>query len=53
MGGSMIKKIGTKSRIELESKYNKKMNLSLIVIVNKNWKNDEKFLKENKINERK
>lgn len=48
---SMIKKIGTKSRIELESKYNKKINLSLIVIVNRNWKNDEKFLKENKINE--
>ncbi|MCK5685679.1 GTPase Era [bacterium] len=42
--GSMIKKIGIKSRIAIEEFVGKKVNLQLFVKVVKNWSKDELFL---------
>ncbi len=44
--GDMIKKIGIISREKIESCYNKKIHLSLFVLVKENWKNDSNILKE-------
>lgn len=45
-GGSMLKKIGTEARLELEKIVEKKVYLELFVKVVKNWQKDEKFLKQ-------
>ena len=45
-GGSMIKKIGTESRLILEKSYGKKFFISLNVLVKDNWKNNYSLLKE-------
>ena len=45
--GNMIKKIGIKSREELEVELKKHVVLNLLVGVEKNWKNNEKFLINN------
>lgn len=47
--GSMIKKIGINSRTDLEKEFSKHVILNLLVGVEKNWKNNEKFLKNNGI----
>jgi len=44
--GDRLKEIGTKSRIELENKYSKKVYLELYVKTIKNWKDKEKYIKE-------
>ncbi len=44
-GGSMIKEIGTKSRIEIEKILNKKVNLKLFVKIKNNWYNNESLIK--------
>jgi GTP-binding protein Era len=44
-GGSMIKRLGARSRKEIEHFLNKEIFLELFVKVKKNWKNDEDFLK--------
>ena len=44
-GGSMIKRVGTDSRKELESFLDKKVFLDLYVKVDKDWRNDESKLK--------
>lgn len=44
-GGSLLKKIGTEARLELESIVEKKVFLSLEVKVEKDWRKKEKFLK--------
>ncbi|MBT7077250.1 MAG: GTPase Era [Pelagibacterales bacterium] len=44
--GSMIKKIGTESRLKLELIHKKKFFISLNVLVKENWKNNYKLLKE-------
>lgn len=44
-GGSMIKKLGERSRTEIESFLGREVYLELHVKVRRNWKNDEKFLK--------
>jgi GTP-binding protein Era len=44
-GGSMIKRVGTDARIELEAFLNKKVFLDLYVKVDKDWRNDESKLK--------
>jgi len=44
-GGRMIKRVGTDSRIELESFLGKKVFLDLYVRVDKDWRNDEGKLK--------
>ena len=44
--GSMLKKIGTASRIELEKVTEKKVFIELFVKVEKNWIKDKKILKE-------
>ena len=44
--GSMIKKIGIASRKDLEKEFKCHVNLNLTVSVEKNWRNDEKFLKK-------
>lgn len=44
-GGSLLKKIGTEARIELESITEKKVFLSLEVKVEKDWRKKEKTLK--------
>tara|TARA_B100001109_G_scaffold163219_1_gene132902 strand:+ start:5583 stop:6449 length:867 start_codon:yes stop_codon:yes gene_type:complete len=44
--GDMIKKIGIISREKLESYLNKKIHLSLFVVVKNNWKNNPDVLKE-------
>ena len=41
----MIKMIGTKARINIESVLNKKIHLSLFVLVKENWKNNPELLK--------
>tara|TARA_B100000902_G_scaffold138783_1_gene136920 strand:- start:516 stop:926 length:411 start_codon:yes stop_codon:yes gene_type:complete len=44
--GNMIKTIGTKARMNIESLINKKINLSLFVLVKENWKNNPELLKD-------
>lgn len=44
--GNMIKMIGTKARIKIESLLNKKIHLSLFVLVKENWKNNPELLKD-------
>lgn len=44
-GGSMLKKIGTASRLELEKIAQKKVFLELFVKVVKNWQKDPSFIK--------
>lgn len=43
-GGSMIKRIGTSSRIEMEKIFKTHVNLDLVVKVGSDWRNDEKVL---------
>tara|TARA_Y100000768_G_scaffold383431_1_gene365585 strand:- start:28 stop:894 length:867 start_codon:yes stop_codon:yes gene_type:complete len=45
-GGDMIKNIGVNSREKIESYLNKKIHLSLFVVVKDNWKNDTHILKD-------
>lgn len=45
-GGSMLKKIGTRARHEIEAMSGRKVFLRLRVKVRKNWRNDEKFLRQ-------
>lgn len=45
--GAMIKKLGESSRKEIEDFLGRKVFLELFVKVRKDWKNDEKFLKNN------
>lgn len=45
--GNMIKRLGARSRNEIERFLNKEIFLELFVKVKKNWKNDEDFLKKN------
>ena len=42
----MLKEIGTKSRMDIESMLGKKVYLSLFVKTIKNWRDKEKYLKE-------
>ena len=44
-GGSMLKKIGTNARLELEKIVDKKVFLELFVKVVKNWQKDDNFIK--------
>ena len=44
-GGQMLKKIGSNARYELEKELDRKVNLQLWVKVNKDWRNDDKSLK--------
>ena len=44
--GQMIREIGTKAREELEKATGQKVFLELIVKVQKDWKNDQVFLKQ-------
>ena len=44
--GRMIKTIGTNARINIESLLNKKIHLSLFVLVKENWKNNQDLLKD-------
>ena len=44
--GSMLKKIGTAARIDLEEYFNKKVYLSLYIKTIKNWRDREKYLQE-------
>ena len=50
-GGSMLKKIGTYSREDIEKMLNSKVNLQLWVKVNEDWINNDKYLKKFKSNE--
>lgn len=43
--GSALKRVGTQSRIEMEKFFNKKIFLELFVKVDKDWRNNEKRLK--------
>jgi len=45
-GGSMIKKLGTLSRVQLEAFLGQKVFLELYVKVRNNWRNNDLFLKE-------
>lgn len=45
-GGSMIKKLGTVSRISLETFLDRKVYLELFVKVRNNWRNNELYLNE-------
>ncbi len=45
-GGSMIKKLGTESRISLEAFLDRKVFLELFVKVRPNWRNNDLYLKE-------
>ena len=45
-GGSMIKNISTKARVEMEKFLGKKVYLSTYVKVMKNWRDREKYLVE-------
>ena len=45
-GGSLLKKIGTEARLELEQITEKKVFLNLEVKVEKDWRKKEKFLKD-------
>jgi GTP-binding protein Era len=44
--GSMIKNIGIKARKVLEDSLEKKVHLSLFVVVKSNWKNNPNILKD-------
>jgi GTP-binding protein Era len=44
--GQMLKKIGTASRIEIEAMTGKKVYIQLRVKVRKNWRDDEKLVKQ-------
>ena len=44
-GGSLLKKIGTEARIELEKMVDKKVFLGLEVKVEKDWRKNDKVLK--------
>ena len=44
--GEMIKKLGSISRQKIESYLNKKIHLSLFVVIRENWKNDSSILKD-------
>lgn len=44
--GSMLKKIGTAARLDLEEYFNKKVYLRLYVKTIKNWRDREKYLQE-------
>ena len=44
--GKMIKAIGIKARQNIESLLNKRINLSLFVLVKENWKNNQDLLKD-------
>ena len=44
-GGSLLKKIGTEARLELEKTVDKKVFLSLEVKVEKDWRKKDKVLK--------
>ena len=44
--GSMLKEIGSKSRMDIEKMTNKKVYLNLLVKTIKNWRDKEKYLKE-------
>ena len=44
--GSMLKKIGTSARLDLEEYFSKKVYLSLYVKTIKNWRDREKYLQE-------
>ena len=44
--GKMIKAIGIKARKNIESLLNKRINLSLFVLVKENWKNNQDLLKD-------
>ena len=44
--GKMIKTIGIKARTTIEALLNKKIHLSLFVIVKENWKNNQDLLKD-------
>jgi GTP-binding protein Era len=46
MNGQMLKKIGTGARIEIEAMNGKKVFLQLRVKVRKNWRDDEKLVKQ-------
>ncbi len=45
-GGSMLKKIGTSARLDMEKLLDTKVYLELYVKVKENWKKDKHFLKE-------
>jgi GTP-binding protein Era len=45
-GGSMIKKLGTLSRVQLEAFLGQKVFLELYIKVRNNWRNNDLFLKE-------
>ncbi len=45
-GGSMLKKIGTSARMDMEKLLGAKVYLELYVKIKKNWKNDRHFLRE-------
>ena len=44
--GSMLKKIGTRARLDLEEYFSKKVYLSLYVKTIKNWRDRDKYLQE-------
>jgi GTPase len=44
--GQMLKKIGTAARIEIEAMSGKKVYLQLRIKVRKNWRDDEKLVKQ-------
>ena len=44
-GGSMLKKIGTASRAEIEDQLGCQVNLKLFVKVRKNWRDNENFVR--------
>lgn len=44
--GSMIKKIGEESRLELQEIFERKVNLFLNVKINHNWRKNDNFLKK-------
>jgi len=44
-GGSMIKKVGTEARLDIEAFINKKVYLELFVKIKENWRNNDLMLK--------
>lgn len=48
--GANLKKLGERSRSEIEKFLNKKVYLELFVKVRKDWRNNKKFIKDNMIN---
>lgn len=44
-GGSMLKRIGTNARLEIEDQLGAHVNLRLFVKVRKDWRNNESFVK--------